>query len=152
MQGPDVGTRVRRKPCAEAVQSHPKGPTNAALDSYHRVRLSPWPSEPVCRRGKSPDLRLMGLRDWFFAVAATTGGCNGTTTMSAPSPNPISIPSSPFPAYRAPAHTPQLAPGGPRKQQDSWEGWDLCTRAGTQGSSHLQPVFLCSQPDPCGHR
>lgn len=40
------------------------------LDSYHRVRPSPWPSEPVCSRGKSPDRRLMGLRDWFFAAAA----------------------------------------------------------------------------------
>lgn len=40
----------------------------------HLVRLSPWPSEPVCRRGKSPDRRLMGLRDWFFTVATATGG------------------------------------------------------------------------------
>ena len=56
-------------------QALPRELTKPTLGSYHRVRLSPWPSEPVCRRGKSPDRRLMGLRDWFFAVTTATGGC-----------------------------------------------------------------------------
>lgn len=87
MQVPTVRTKVRRKPSPELREALPKvghlvaaaeeGPTHPALDCYHRVRPSPWPSEPVCRRGKSPDRRLMGLRDWFFAAAAAAaaGGC-----------------------------------------------------------------------------
>lgn len=40
----------------------------------HLVLLSAWLSEVVCRRGNSPERRLMGLLDWFLAAAAGTGG------------------------------------------------------------------------------
>lgn len=84
-QGPEVGARLEGSHLPTLCKALPevvilqllwwRTLTNPTLDSYHRARLSPWPSEPVCRRGKSPDRRLMGLRDWFFAVAAATGGC-----------------------------------------------------------------------------
>lgn len=70
--GADVGQPWHGRAGGPSVGLEPGGP-----DIYHRVRPSPGPSEPVCRRGKSPERRLMGLRDWFFAVAATTGGCRG---------------------------------------------------------------------------
>lgn len=51
----------------------------AQCQTYHLVLLSDWLSDPVCRRGNSPDRRLMGLLDWFLAVAAGTGGCKKQT-------------------------------------------------------------------------
>lgn len=107
-----MGTRVRGKLPLELRAALPGELAHATLATHHRVRLSPWPSEPVCRRGKSPDRLLMGLRDWFFAVAAATGGCHGDhqNERSLPEPRSPSLhpPSWSTKSLCTTPHAPQL--------------------------------------------
>lgn len=57
-----------------APQPRCRAPQHRECHAYHRALLSAWLSNPVCRRGNSPERRLMGLLDWFLAAAAETGG------------------------------------------------------------------------------
>ena len=74
------------------MPSPPQGvPLTAAAvgrtDSYHRVRPSPWPSEPVCRRGRAPTSALWGSVTGSSPLPPPPEAANETARVSADPPN-----------------------------------------------------------------